>query len=156
MPIRLDCRADDFAARFGIFLAAKREAAADVEQVVRGIIAEVMARGDAALVAFTRKFDRSDVDAAGLARTDLADATLMALLPRVMADHASRHGTVPGGGMAVVLLGKAGGREMMAGSDLDLMLIYDHSATVTDSAEGISRQSTRSLSAPNRTTSMPR
>jgi histidinol dehydrogenase len=66
MPIRLDCRADDFAARFAAFLAAKREAAADVEQVVRGIIAEVMARGDAALVAFTRKFDRSDVDAAGL------------------------------------------------------------------------------------------
>ena len=28
--------------------------------------------------------------------------------------------------MAVVALGKAGGREMMAGSDLDLMLIYDH------------------------------
>ena len=33
-----------------------------------------------------------------------------------------------GGGLAVVLLGKAGGREMMAGSDLDLMLIYDHPA----------------------------
>ncbi|MGI4952600.1 MAG: bifunctional [glutamine synthetase] adenylyltransferase/[glutamine synthetase]-adenylyl-L-tyrosine phosphorylase, partial [Janthinobacterium lividum] len=74
-----------------------------------------------------------DVDAAGLARTDLADATLTALLPRVMADHALRHGTIPGGGMAVVLLGKAGGREMMAGSDLDLMLIYDHAASATES-----------------------
>ena len=73
MPIRLDCRADDFAARFGVFLAAKREAAADVEQVVRGIIAEVMARGDAALVEFTRKFDRSDVDAAGLRVTPAGD-----------------------------------------------------------------------------------
>ncbi len=66
MPIRLDCRADDFAGRFGIFLAAKREAAADVEQSARGIIAEVMARGDAALVEFTRRFDRCNVDAAGL------------------------------------------------------------------------------------------
>ena len=28
--------------------------------------------------------------------------------------------------MAVVAMGKAGGREMMAGSDLDLMLVYDH------------------------------
>ena len=28
-------------------------------------------------------------------------------------------------------MGKAGGREMMAGSDLDLMLIYDHPAEVT-------------------------
>ena len=33
--------------------------------------------------------------------------------------------------MAVVAMGKAGGREMMAGSDLDLMLIYDHPAEVT-------------------------
>ncbi len=40
-----------------------------------------------------------------------------------MEEHAVRYGTVPGGGMAVVLFGKAGGREMMAGSDLDLMLI---------------------------------
>ena len=36
-------------------------------------------------------------------------------------------------GMAVVALGKAGGREMMAGSDLDLMLIYDHPEEVTES-----------------------
>jgi glutamate-ammonia-ligase adenylyltransferase len=35
--------------------------------------------------------------------------------------------------MAVVLLGKAGGREMMAGSDLDLMLIYDHPPDATES-----------------------
>jgi histidinol dehydrogenase len=66
MPIRLDSRADDFAARFDGFLGAKREAAADVEQVVRGIIAEVVSRGDAALVEFTRTFDRTDADAASL------------------------------------------------------------------------------------------
>ena len=34
---------------------------------------------------------------------------------------------------AVVLLGKAGGREMMAGSDLDLMLVYNHPAHVHES-----------------------
>jgi histidinol dehydrogenase len=66
MPIRLDSRADDFAARFGAFLAAKREAAADVEGAVRGIIDAVKARGDAALVEFTNKFDRTSVTAAGL------------------------------------------------------------------------------------------
>jgi histidinol dehydrogenase len=66
MPIRLDSRADDFAARFAAFLAAKRETATDVEGVVRGVIAEVMARGDAALIDFTRKFDRSEVDAGDL------------------------------------------------------------------------------------------
>jgi glutamate-ammonia-ligase adenylyltransferase len=35
--------------------------------------------------------------------------------------------------MVVVLLGMAGGREMMAGSDLDIMLIYDHPAEVAES-----------------------
>ncbi len=66
MPIRLDSRATDFAEGFAAFLATKREAAADVEQVVRGIIADVAARGDAALVELTRKFDRLDVTADGL------------------------------------------------------------------------------------------
>ena len=33
----------------------------------------------------------------------------------------------------MVLLGKAGGQEMMAGSDLDLMLIYDHAADASES-----------------------
>jgi histidinol dehydrogenase len=66
MPIRLDSRADGFAAQFAAFLATKREASADVEAAVRAILAEVAARGDAALVAFTCKFDRVDVKAADL------------------------------------------------------------------------------------------
>ncbi len=69
---------------------------------------------------------RLDADAAGAARTALADAALAALLAPVEADFAARFGRVRGGAMAVVLLGKAGSREMMAGSDLDLMVIYDH------------------------------
>ncbi|HUA78004.1 MAG TPA: hypothetical protein VMA86_10050, partial [Acetobacteraceae bacterium] len=63
----------------------------------------------------------------------LADETLAALLPRVLADFARRYGRVPRGRMAVVLLGKGGGQEMMAGSDLDLMLIYDHPPEVSES-----------------------
>jgi histidinol dehydrogenase len=66
MPIRLDSRAGDFDARFAAFLASKREDAVDVEETVRAIIRDVAARGDDALVAYTRKFDRIDVDAAGL------------------------------------------------------------------------------------------
>src|SRR5215470_4125762 len=66
MPIRLDSRADDFAARFADFLVAKRESAADVEEAVRAIITEVAARGDDALLAYTRKFDGLDVGASGL------------------------------------------------------------------------------------------
>jgi histidinol dehydrogenase len=63
MPIRLDSHADDFAVRFASFLASKREDAADVEEAARTIVTDVAARGDEALVAYTRKFDRVDVEA---------------------------------------------------------------------------------------------
>jgi histidinol dehydrogenase len=66
MPIHLDTRAPDFAQRFRAFLATKREVSEDVDQTVRQIVADVAARGDAALIALTKKFDRLDVDAAGL------------------------------------------------------------------------------------------
>jgi histidinol dehydrogenase len=66
MPIRLDARAPDFAERFRAFLATKREAAADVEAVVRAILADVAERGDAALIELTRKHDRVELDAANL------------------------------------------------------------------------------------------
>ena len=59
MPIRLDTRSPDFAARFAAFLATKREAAQDVEAAVRAIVADVTARGDAALIELTNKFDRA-------------------------------------------------------------------------------------------------
>jgi glutamate-ammonia-ligase adenylyltransferase len=67
-----------------------------------------------------------DTDAAGRARSAIAEACLKALLPRVEADFAARHGRVPGGDFAVLGLGKLGGREMLAGSDLDLVMVYAH------------------------------
>src|SRR5262249_4407437 len=66
MPIRLDASAPDFAERFRTFLLSKREAAEDVEQQARKILADVAARGDAALVELGRKFDRVDLDAGTL------------------------------------------------------------------------------------------
>jgi histidinol dehydrogenase len=66
MPIRLDSQSPDFAARFAALLAMKRETAEDVEQSVRAIIADVRARGDAALIDLSRKFDRIDLGAMGL------------------------------------------------------------------------------------------
>jgi glutamate-ammonia-ligase adenylyltransferase len=74
-----------------------------------------------------------DVDQAGFARTALTDAALAALLPAVLADHARRYGHVRGGDMAVVALGKAGSREMMAGSDLDLLLLYTYPPRIQES-----------------------
>ena len=66
MPLRLDTRAADFAERFRAFLDTKREISEDVEQAARAIIADVIARGDRALVELTRRFDRVDLAAAGL------------------------------------------------------------------------------------------
>jgi histidinol dehydrogenase len=72
MPIRLDSRSADFAARFAAFLATKREASADVDQAVRAIIADVRKNGDRALIELSRKFDRIDLDQIGL-RVSAAD-----------------------------------------------------------------------------------
>ncbi|TAK48475.1 MAG: histidinol dehydrogenase [Xanthobacteraceae bacterium] len=66
MPISLDSRSAGFADDFAAFFALKRETAADVEAVVRAIIADVAARGDAALIEATKKFDRLDLTAATL------------------------------------------------------------------------------------------
>ncbi len=66
MPIRLDSRAPDFPAAFRAFLAAKREAMADVEAAVRSIIADVILRGDEALIAYSKRFDRVELGQLGL------------------------------------------------------------------------------------------
>ncbi len=62
---------------------------------------------------------------AGGAHADIAEAALRASLEWVTREMARRYGVVPGGRLAVVALGKLGGREMTAASDLDLMVIYD-------------------------------
>src|SRR4051794_597867 len=66
MPVRLDRASADFDQRFAAFLAAKREISADVEKAVRAIIDDVVARGDAALIEATRKFDRLALEPSGL------------------------------------------------------------------------------------------
>jgi histidinol dehydrogenase len=66
MPIRLDARAAEFSQRFRGFLDAKREVSEDVVEAARAIIADVIARGDRALIELTRRFDRLDLEAAGL------------------------------------------------------------------------------------------
>jgi len=66
MPVRLDRNSADFDQRFAAFLAAKREVSADVEKATRAIVDDVAARGDAALIEATRKFDRLELAASGL------------------------------------------------------------------------------------------
>jgi histidinol dehydrogenase len=66
MAIRLDTRLADFAQKFRAFLDGKRETSSDVEATVRAIVADVIAHGDRALKEYTRKFDRLDLDRAGI------------------------------------------------------------------------------------------
>ncbi len=61
MPLRLDARAPDFPAAFRRLLGMKREVSEEVDDTVKAIIAAVMARGDAALVEYTSRFDRLDL-----------------------------------------------------------------------------------------------
>jgi histidinol dehydrogenase len=58
MPQFLDTCDADFAARFASLLDMKREDAPDVDDVVAGIIADVRARGDVAVIELTERFDR--------------------------------------------------------------------------------------------------
>jgi glutamate-ammonia-ligase adenylyltransferase len=62
---------------------------------------------------------------AGYAFAAIARAIVRACLEAVTREFEKDHGRVPGGCIAVVGLGRLGARELTAGSDLDLMVIYD-------------------------------
>lgn len=70
MPHRLSTSDPGFPDAFAGFLDAQREARADVDAAAAAILADVRARGDAAVVDLTRRFDRTDVTAATLRVTE--------------------------------------------------------------------------------------
>lgn len=67
MPVFLDTRDAGFETEFQVLLSAKREDSPDVDHVVAEIIADVRARGDAAVLELTAKFDRMELTADRLA-----------------------------------------------------------------------------------------
>lgn len=82
MTIRLSTSDPDFASRFAAFLTMKREVSEDVDQAVRRILADVRARGDAALIELTARFDRLDLGTAGIrVSQDEIDAAVAAAEP---------------------------------------------------------------------------
>lgn len=74
MPLELSTADTDFAARFADFVDAGRETASDVSAAVSGIIADVRARGDAALFELTRRFDRLNVTVLRFSDAEIAAA----------------------------------------------------------------------------------
>jgi histidinol dehydrogenase len=63
MPQFLSTSDPDFEVRFTALLGAKREDSPEVDHIVADIIADVRARGDAAVLELTAKFDRLDLTA---------------------------------------------------------------------------------------------
>lgn len=76
MAITLRQSDADFEQRFAAFLLTKREVSADVDAAVRDIIARVRAEGDAALIDYSRRFDRVDLENVGIAvsKDEIANA----------------------------------------------------------------------------------
>ncbi|NPD15855.1 glutamine-synthetase adenylyltransferase [Xinfangfangia sp. D13-10-4-6] len=62
---------------------------------------------------------------AGKQYADLAEAVVVALWPVVTDEFAGKHGPLPGNGAALLGMGSLGAGRLNAGSDLDLILIYD-------------------------------
>ena len=74
------------------------------------------------------------VRSAGHAYSDLADTLLAALFDAVRREFEVAYGRMKGGAVALVAMGRLGGREMTAASDLDLLLLYDFDETATVSS----------------------
>ena len=71
---------------------------------------------------------------AGGAYALLAERLIAAMQTEVEREMERAHGRVAGGAAVVVALGKLGGREMTAASDLDLIVIYDFDPLATQSS----------------------
>ena len=78
-----------------------------------------------------------DAEHAGVSYAAVAEAVIAGLQRIVERDMVATHGRITGGAFVTVALGKLGGREMTASSDLDLVFIYDHDkgAGVSDGAK---------------------
>jgi histidinol dehydrogenase len=76
MPVRLDSRDPGFAGDFETLLGSKRESSAEVDDAVAAILADVRARGDAAVIDYTERFDLLPLTAESLRFTaaDIAAA----------------------------------------------------------------------------------
>ena len=73
-------------------------------------------------------------DLAARAFTHLADLIIRAALDAVLAEMEQAHGTYPGGRVAVMGMGKLGSFELTAGSDIDIILLYDYDDTAAESS----------------------
>lgn len=69
MPVKFSTRDADFESRFQDLLGAKREVQEDLNNAVTSILNDVKARGDAAVLEYTKRWDRLDITAEAMAFT---------------------------------------------------------------------------------------
>ena len=81
MPQFLDTTTADFETRFAALLGMKREDSPDVDAIVADIIADVRARGDAAVIELTAKFDKLALKPETLAFSEAEIAAEIAKVP---------------------------------------------------------------------------
>ena len=95
MPQFLDTKDADFETRFAALLGMEREDSPEVDDTVAAIIADVRARGDAAVIELTAKFDRLELSPEALrfspeeieahcacnSSSDMADKSLPCSMP---------------------------------------------------------------------------
>jgi histidinol dehydrogenase len=86
MALRLDVRDPGFPRAFAKLLAMKREVSEEVDQIVRAIIEDVIARGDMALIEYTRRFDGLDLTPERLRIADAEVDAAVSQCPREALD----------------------------------------------------------------------
>ncbi|OLP61872.1 glutamine-synthetase adenylyltransferase [Xaviernesmea oryzae] len=117
----------DLKARLALFLSGAR----DVEDRLDRL--RIFAAEQRFLIGVRLLTGVADAETVGFAFTDLADLCVAAALDVAQDAMAAAHGHIAGASVAVLGLGKLGSREMTAGSDIDLILLYDHPDDPPDS-----------------------
>jgi glutamate-ammonia-ligase adenylyltransferase len=117
------------------------EVRALIEEELRGVEdleavldqARIIGREQMFLIGIRLLTGMIEADEAGPAYTLIAEELIRRMHSAVEADFQQQHGTVPGGSACVVAMGRLGGREMTATSDVDLIVVYDFDETAKGS-----------------------
>jgi len=126
------------AAELDRIIAKELGAAGDVQEVLDR--ARVIGSEQIFLIGVRVLSGMIDAGQAGEAYALLAERLIGALQSAVEGELVRAHGHIAGGAAAVVAMGKLGGHEMTASSDLDLIVIYDFAegCTASDGARDLS------------------
>jgi glutamate-ammonia-ligase adenylyltransferase len=89
--------------------------------------ARIFAKEQSFLIGVRVLAGTANVRKAAYAYSDLADLLVARVFARVQQQFEEAHGKMRGGRVVLLALGRLGGREMTAASDLDVIMLYDYS-----------------------------